>query len=243
MAQELEKVKDAFTLMDEKDEIQIITSEDVQKSLVYKVGDKQTLSFTGITFLFQKYNQQEKRSIIIIESETYCRLEKDDESNTSMWFWRAKVKLRSTKTLEDGTLITIEEEGLSECEYGKKFARIMAHSKAERNAQRKLIPEFEITNMITKFLKAGQVENIKSQDTTSDAPTEKQLSYLKSLGHTGRKPDTKDIASRMIEDLKKDAKVAETKESTDVCICDDSMPGSVDPNYCQNCKKLLEQKS
>lgn len=245
MAQELEKVKDSFELMDEKDELQIITSEDVQKSLVYKVGGKQTLSFTGIKFLFQKYNQQEKVSIIIVESETYCRLEKDDESNKSTWFWRAKVKLRSTKTLQDGTHITIEEEGLSECEYGKNFARIISHSKAERNAQRKLIPEFEITNMIEKFLKADQVENIKPQDSNADAPTQKQLEYLNDLKHTGPKPESKQIASNIIEDLTSDKKSITVDSNYEkYCICDNFIPNSLsDGKTCQTCHKLKRVES
>tara|TARA_Y100000816_G_C26074364_1_gene565391 strand:- start:708 stop:1685 length:978 start_codon:yes stop_codon:yes gene_type:complete len=53
-----------------------------------------------------------------------------------------------------------------------------------------------------KELSSRQLESLK--DILLSKPTEKQLNYLKALGHDGEEPKTKTIASRLINQLKND---------------------------------------
>jgi len=214
--------KSSFQLMDEEDERQIISDSTVQESLVYTAQGKKTLSYTGIKFLFQKWIESKHLSVEIIHAESYCNLEKDDADNQAHWYWRGKFTLRTTRIDENGKPQIIETQGQQESGYLFKneydpFGRTKAFSKSERNADRKQIPEFEITHMINEI----DPKNIKNLDsgnnfqksgggTMGDPPTEKQLEFLKNLGYTGRKPDTKQIASNIIEDLKNGAKESKT---------------------------------
>ena len=222
-------VKSSFQLMDEQDEQQIIADADVQKSLVYEAQAKKTLSYTGIKFLFQKLTQEKQLTVEIVNDYSYCHLEKDDPENKEMWHWRAQFTLKSTKILEDGKTQVIETQGQSESPYiikdkeyfqgkwtGKwitphydPFGRTKAFSKAERNADRKQIPEFEITHMINE-IKPENIQKLQgtnnSENTTPNPPSEKQLTYLNNLGYTGPKPKTMFEAGKIIEDLKKGAK-------------------------------------
>ena len=68
----------AFQLMDEQDEMQIISDANVQQSLVYEVQGKKTLSYSGIKFLFQKWTEDKSLTVQIIHDQSYCNLDKDD---------------------------------------------------------------------------------------------------------------------------------------------------------------------
>lgn len=206
--------KSSFQLMDEADEQQIIADADVQKSLVYIAQGKKTLSYTGIKFLFQKWTQEKQLTVEIIHDETYCNLEKDDPENRLTWYWRAKCTLKTTRILENGITQVIETQGQQESPYifsGKydPFGRTKACSKSERNADRKQIPEFEITHMINE-MDEENIQTIKSsvqsENNAPSTPSDKQLSFLTTLGYTGPKPKTKFEASKLIEDLKNGAK-------------------------------------
>lgn len=210
--------KSSFQLMDEADEQQIISDAEVQKSLVYIAQGKKTLSYTGIKFLFQKWIETKQLSVEIIKDCSYCKLEKDDEGKIT-WFWRAQFTLKTTRILEDGKIQVIETQGQSESPYLVKsndklnydpFGRTKAFSKAERNADRKQIPEFEITHMINE-IKPENITTLKgtneSQSNNSpNLPSDKQLSYLTSLGYTGIPPKTSFEAGKLIEDLKNGVK-------------------------------------
>ena len=90
------------------------------------------------------------------------QLEKDEPTNQKLWFWRSIVKCRNQKT-------GLETEGVAECPYlddkgdYDKFGRTKAHSKAERNAWRKQIPELEITALISTA-KGEDVQTIQSSE-------------------------------------------------------------------------------
>ena len=201
--------------MDEADEQQIISDAEVQKSLVYIAQGKKTLSYTGIKFLFQKWIETKQLSVEIIKDCSYCNLEKDELENKNTWFWRSQFTLKTTRILEDGKIQVIETQGQSESPYLVKsndklnydpFGRTKAFSKAERNADRKQIPEFEITHMINE-IKPENITTLKGGNQTQsnnspNPPSDKQLSYLTSLGYTGIPPKTSFEAGKLIEDLK-----------------------------------------
>ena len=206
--------KSSFQLMDEADEQQIISDAEVQKSLVYIAQGKKTLSYTGIKFLFQKWIERKQLTVEIVKDYSYCNLEKDDPENKSTWYWRAQFTLRTSRVLEDGKIQIIETQGQSESPYLLKsyektnydpFGRTKAFSKAERNADRKQIPEFEITHMINE-MDDENIQTIKGgnehQTNGPSKPSEKQLDFLKSLGYTGPEPKTMFEASKLIEDIK-----------------------------------------
>lgn len=242
--------------MDEADELQIISDSEVQKSLVYEAQGKKTLSYTGIKFLFQKWTQEKQLTVEIIHDESYCNLEKDDPENKNTWYWRAKFTLKTTKILEDGKTQIIETQGQQESPYifsskYDPFGRTKAFSKAERNADRKQIPEFELTHMINQ-IKPENVQKLQgatSQSNGPSPPSEKQLEFLKNLGYTGRKPDTKQIASNIIEDLKsgaKDSKPVPNSEKNEIdwCECDEPHPKFEKEgdgmHHCYECKKPVK---
>lgn len=94
---------------------------------------------------------------------------------------------------------------------------------------------------------AEEMESVKTQNNiiiNSDTPSQKQLDYLKSLGYTGPKPASKQIASDIIEDLKSGAKEGDTTDDYEkFCICDNPIPNSItNGKTCQTCKKLMEIK-
>ena len=152
--------KSEFQILDKADEEQIKNAQNaVKKALCYEItiaGKKvRQITFIGLKWLTLQMSQ--KGQAIEIQSSE-LKLEKDDLVKQELWFWRAIVKVRNQKT-------GLETEGVSECPYletkkDKKtydpFGRTKAHSKAERNAWRKQIPELEITNLL---------ESVKESDT------------------------------------------------------------------------------
>lgn len=239
--QNTEIVKSEFQIMDEADSQQIQDAETaVKQALAYEVRGKKQLSYMGIKWIVLKMSQKEQ-PLEVVDMPT-TELMKHDPENKNSWIWYATIKIRNKKT----GLSTV---GASESPYNfngqyDSFGRTKALSKAERNACRKQIPEVEINAMLNS-ISSDDVQQLNTQNTqSSDAPSEKQLDYLKSLGYTGRKPDTKEIASNIINDLKNDAKEAETVSDDDYekyCICDVSIPNSINGKTCQTCKKLLKE--
>ena len=150
--------KSEFQILDKADEDQILKAQDkVKQALCYelKVGDKKIkqITFIGLKWLALKMSQTGQA----LEIQTSnVQLEKDDPDKQDFWFWRANVKVRNQKT-------GLETEGIAECPYlqsvkGSKtydtFGRTKAHSKAERNAWRKQIPELEITTLLETVTKS-----------------------------------------------------------------------------------------
>jgi len=227
-----------FQLMDEQDEMQILLDVNVQQSLVYEVQGKKTISYSGIKFLFQKWIEDKSLTVQIIHEQSYCNLDKDDPDDKNTWQWRAQFTLKTIRTLNDGKLQIIETQGHSESPYhlnGKydSFGLVKASSKAERNADRKQIPEFEITHMINNVIKPENIQNLNhTQNTTPGPVAEHYLQTLDSLGYTGPQPKTSFEATEIIEKLKNSA--------DECCSCDKPIPNSINGQTCQTCKKLLE---
>lgn len=144
-----------YEITDKADEAQIINLEDFGKaeSLVYMVNDEPHLSFGAIKeicYIMAKSGEP----LETIDSQ--LELLGEDEEKA----WYACVTVKSSRTGQ-------REVGVSEASFydknGKKdkFARAIAHSKAERNAKRKLIPEKTFTENIKRLLNSGKVKNLK----------------------------------------------------------------------------------
>ncbi len=167
MATELQKSE--YQILDKADEDQIKNAQNaVKQALCYEIviaGKKvRQITFIGLKWLTLQMSQK-GQALEIQGSELV--LAKDDPVKQEFWFWRAIVKVRNQKT-------GLETEGVSECPYletkkDKKvydqFGRTKAHSKAERNAWRKQIPELEITTLL-ESVKASDTENLGNQENT-----------------------------------------------------------------------------
>jgi len=143
-----------FSIMDKADEEQIINaSDDLKQALVYKVNNKFELSYVGLKHLALLMSQN-GQSLEILD----CKMELlGDKPEEKVWY--ATVKVRNQKT-------RYETIGMSECPYyynGKydPFGRTKALSKAERNAWRKQIPEFEIKKLLEDSQKKGLTKELE----------------------------------------------------------------------------------
>lgn len=162
-----------------------------------------------------------------------------DPENPEYFAYHISVECKAGNgrtTAEVGTCDTREKPKENE-----HVIRSMAMTRAKSRAIASMIGASESS--------AEEMESVKTQTNTSnstepsttvsDAPSQKQLDYLKSLGYVGPKPDTKQIASNIIEDLKKDAKDAEIIHDEKYCICDKFIPNSLSQGKtCQTCLKL-----
>lgn len=148
----VKSASNSYSIFDKLDEQQIVNADKaVKQKMVYKTKNHAELTFVGLKHIILEMSQHEQP--IEIEESTVT-LDKDG-SSPDMWYWRAKVKVRNQQS-------NYPSEGLSECPYlenGKydPFGRTKAHSKAERNAWRKQIPE----QRIIELLKAVGPEDIQ----------------------------------------------------------------------------------
>jgi len=143
-----------FRLLDKEDEKQIVNFKDFRKDsiLLYRVHDNYELSYRGIKHLAILMADR-GMPLSIVRSDTIL----DGNGNEKTWY--ATVLMCNEKTGQ-------KMEGVSQCPfYDEKgsqdhFARTKAHSKAERNAIRKLIPEYLITQFIKDAEEQGKVKKI-----------------------------------------------------------------------------------
>ena len=150
----VKKEESIFKLFDREDEKQIVNLNDFTKGsvLVYKVQSHIELSYKGIKYI-SILMADRGMPLTIVGSK--IELMGDGKEKT----WYASVVMRNEKTKQ-------EAEGISQCPFydsnsiPDQFARTKAHSKAERNAIRKLIPEYMITKFIDGAMKEGQVKNL-----------------------------------------------------------------------------------
>jgi hypothetical protein len=161
--------KSEYQILDHADEEQIKNAQNaVKQALCYEITIKgkkvRQITFVGLKWLTLQMSQK-GQALEIQDSEV--KLEKDGVKE-SLWFWRAKVKVRNQKT-------GLETEGISECPYSETlkdgktkydpFGRTKAHSKAERNAWRKQIPELEITTLLESVAESD-TDKISNQQNT-----------------------------------------------------------------------------
>ena len=153
-----------FEIVEAYDEKQILEISDFRdnKSLTYEVQGKKEISYLGIKHL-SLIMAQNGNPLEITDSK--LELLGDGEEKT----WYSSVKITNKNTGQ----VT---EGVSQCPfYDSKrnmdnFARVKAHSKAERNAIKKQLPEAMITKLLNditnptkpKSNKAKTVENLCS---------------------------------------------------------------------------------
>ena len=150
----------AISIFEKMDEKQIVEADKaVKQAMVYtaKVNgvETQEITFVGIKHLILQLAVKDNPLEIL---ESVCRLEKDDPDDKNTWHWRAHKRFRNINT-------KLESDGRSECNYlenGKydPFAQRKADSKAERNAQRKQIPEL----IIKEFLKSVNSDQVQSAE-------------------------------------------------------------------------------
>ena len=154
MVVELRKDNSIFNLLDKEDEKQIVNLKHFTKDsiLLYKVHDNYELSYRGIKHL-AILMADKGMPISMIRSDTIL------SGNGNEKTWYATVLMCNEKTGQ-------KMEGVSQCSfYDEKgspdhFARTKAHSKAERNAIRKLVPEYLITKFIKEAQEQGQVKKV-----------------------------------------------------------------------------------
>jgi hypothetical protein len=184
--------KSEYQILDHADEEQIKNAQNaVKQALCYEITIKgkkvRQITFVGLKWLTLQMSQK-GQALEIQDSEV--KLEKDGVKE-SLWFWRAKVKVRNQKT-------GLETEGISECPYSETlkdgktkydpFGRTKAHSKAERNAWRKQIPELEITTLL-ESVKESDTENLGNQQNTETRTEVCKCSY-ELMKNNGGKCDT-----------------------------------------------------
>jgi len=148
-----------YKILDKLDEQQIKSADkQLKQALVYEIKGKKQITYIGLKWLTVKMAQG-GQPLEIINSE--ISLDKDDPIKENKWHWRAKLTIRNQKT-------GLETEGVSECLYVDNdghydpFGRTKAHSKAERNAWRKQIPEIEIIEML-KTAKSEETQTVSDQ--------------------------------------------------------------------------------
>lgn len=152
----------AISVFEKLDEQQIARADQaVKEKMVYEATingqKKKEITYAGIKHIVLEMSAKGYCSLEILEST--CNLDKDDPEDKTTWHWRAYYKCKNKITGQ-------EEDGRAECSYiGEKYpykdiydpmAQRKAHSKAERNAKRKQIPELQII----EFLKAVKKEDI-----------------------------------------------------------------------------------
>ena len=149
----VKKDSSIFHLLDKEDEKQIVNLKDFRKDsiLLYKIHDNYELSYRGIKHL-AILMADKGMPLSIVRSDTI--LSGDGKEKTLY----ATVLMCNEKTGQ-------KMEGVSQCAfYDEKgqdhFARTKAHSKAERNAIRKLIPEYLITKFVKEAQELGQIKKV-----------------------------------------------------------------------------------
>lgn len=159
---------DSYSIFDRMDEQQIINADKaVKQKMIYQYKGKEELTYSGVKCIVLEMSRHGE--ILEIE-ESNVTLDKDVEEDQKYWFWRARVKLRNAKT-------GYPSEGLQECRYlgddgnYNPFGRNIAHSKAERNAQRKQIPEQRIIELLKLAKEQGSVQSV-------DEPAKSQAENL-----------------------------------------------------------------
>lgn len=158
-----------------------------------------------------------------------------DPENSTYFAYHISVECKAGNgrtTDEVGTCDTREKPKENE-----HVIRSMAMTRAKSRAIASMIGASESS--------AEEMESVKTQISVinSDTPSQKQLDYLKSLGYTGPKLASKQIASDIIEDLKSGAKESDTTDDYEkYCICENPIPNSItNGKTCQTCKKLMEK--
>ncbi len=122
---------------------------------------------------------------------------------------------------------------------GREVQEIGTCDKIEKpQAEEHVIRAMAITRAksraIASMIGASESSAEEMEIVKDEPPTEKQLEYLKSLGHAGINPKTKQEASALIEKLKNGAAVESTITTDKICKCDDPAFGH-DSGRCIKC--------
>ncbi len=205
------------------------------------IKDKKCIKKSGWLKLALAFNL----SLKIIEEKK--EIDPEDSKHYSYHITVECIAPNGRVTSELGTCDTVEKNE------NEHVIRTMAMTRAKSRAIASMIGASESS--------AEEMESVKSisssPPTPLSPPTEEQLQTLKNLGYTGPKPESKLMASNIIQDKKEDAKVAETTvdttsqesieaptEEMDWCECNEPKPKyEKDENnmhICYDCTKPVK---
>lgn len=181
--------QDMFQILDDRDRQQIINPADFREdsSLVYNVHGHLEPSYLGIksiVFLMAQNNHP------LQTMPNHCKSELLGENKEKTWYATVYVQDATTQQLEKGEAQERYYKYHTDKQTGEKifetdsqgnlvpddFGKRVAESKAERNAKRKLIPEFYITKMINDAQKKGQTTKVDAGAKQKQQQQQKQSS-------------------------------------------------------------------
>ena len=181
----LVEADDKFTACELADEKQILSQDPkVREDLVYyyKLTNEYLVSGTGVKWCVQQMAKKGEPIVFTQPPKTW--LEKYNSEDTSKWVWQSECVVRNNKT-------GLETYGQSESPFidpfkhvYDKFGRTKAGSKAERNANRKQIPEADLIRMINIAIKGGAAKPIETKTPPPAqrvSPTPAQVNEYKRL--------------------------------------------------------------
>lgn len=184
--------KSDFMILDNADEAQILAADDAAKQAFYHVIKTGGRTVTQVSLMGIKecvYRMSQKGQPLVIKGEGTCEIVRIDPEDKKTWVWQASITFKNEAT-------GLESQGMSEAPvYDPRgtydpFGRTKAMSKAERNAQRKQIPEMTLLAML-KAAQGGEGPRPRTFERASEAPpagplpraTEAQFQRLAELGH------------------------------------------------------------
>jgi hypothetical protein len=221
---------DDFKEIDLMDDQQIINFDAMDKKiLVYEVRGIKYPTYLLIKSL--ALEAAEHGHAFTFKQDVKCWLDRNGSDNSDDWCWRADCYKIDTKTSR-------EEVGNSHSDYNERehvkdgngqykrdkdgyvyirkydaFARAKAISKADRNANEKLLPYDRILKQIN-LATTNETKSIDASGLNKDnAATEGQIALLSKLGVPREKvPQSKWAASKLIDEIKAKAVTAKPKE-------------------------------
>lgn len=161
MSVELKESPTIFELAERKDEMQIMNFDsNLKKEYVYEIQGKPVLSYVGIKHaVILMANAGNPLSIVSEKTE----LLKPDPEDKLTWFWDSTIVIKNTnnglETLGNASATLYKGNTMQE------FSKRTAMSKAERNAQRKQLPEQLLANLIAEV---GAEKTVGSQTVKKD---------------------------------------------------------------------------
>ncbi len=162
-----------FELAERKDELQINNFDSsLKEAYVYEIQGKPVLSYVGLKHAVILMAQGGNPLSVV--SEKTELIKPDDDKLT--WFWDSTIVVKNSKTgLETmgNASATLYKGNIMQ-----EFSKRTAMSKAERNAQRKQLPEQLLANLINdvrgeNVSVAQQVRGTKSDEKTCDGKHDK----------------------------------------------------------------------
>lgn len=161
MSVEISKEPTIFEIAERKDELQIMNFDSsLKKDYVYEIQGKPVLSYVGLKHAVILMANNGNPLTVVSEKTELIKPEEDKLT----WFWDSTIVCKNSNTgLETmGNASARAYQGNTLVEFAKRTAM----SKAERNAQRKQLPEQLLANLISEV--RGDVKTTGSQTVKKD---------------------------------------------------------------------------